>query len=218
MEKLLGKKEKIFMICALVVINIFCVVKFFISFVRECSLISYLKSVEYEGYVNFNNLNSIKIVMILGISLAILLFLFSFFFFAIKSKTVKKNFIVISTVITLLITIFFFVTRFTCGDLLDMYLIPSLEVLYMLEYNFCLNGIYMILSAVFSIIACFLNFSLSNDIYEKENKKEIKTEEALIEDELSGALSKLKAQIRIKKLESEYMALKAELDKQTIQE
>ncbi len=81
---------------------------------------------------------------------------------------------------------------------------------------------YLIVSILISIVSAFLTASISSEIFNKstinnqtENEKLVATnvinenaEEAAIKDEIS----KLKAKIRIKNLETEYLNLKKQLD------
>ena len=221
MDKIMRKREKIFALIALVVINVLCVVKFLITFVRECKLVDYLSILDYYNDINFGSLDYIKVIMIIGICLTVLLSLISLSLLMIKNHDTKRALLIISITMVLLVIIFYFVSRFICGDYFTvaMFETENYEMLYLYDfaYKFHINAIYMLISLVISLISCFVTFSLSNDFFNKEpkNKQETENNENNEEDVLTYEIKKLKAQIRIKNLESEYLKLKSELDKPT---
>lgn len=228
MEKILGKREKIFALIGLVIVNVLCVVKFLITFIKECNLINYL-SVRLEDYgdINFSNLNYAKVIMVISICFAMLLLLFSFIFLFIKNKTMKRNLLIVSFTIILLVVIFYFNSRFICGDYytIAMYETENYSMVYLYDYayEFHKNALFMLASLILSLISCFVNFSLSNDIFDKEvnaskvdseSKEDEQNNQATKEEEiLNDEINKLKAKLRIKDLESEYLTLKSKLDK-----
>lgn len=222
MEKLLGKREKIFALITLAIINILCVVKFLITFVKECNLINQLMKIEDSiFYTGLGELTYAKVFMIICICFAIALFLYSFSFLFIKNKLVKRNLMIISFTIVFLIIMYYFVSRYTCGDFYskDIFLDDGTkQYVYSFAYEFHKNAIFMLVSVVISLICCFLNFSISNDVFDKNindsnyNVDETNQQKTKEEEILSDEIEKLKTRLRIKDLESEYLSLKSKLD------
>ena len=221
MKKMLGISEKIFILFVLFAISILSVVKFIIAFVKESNLINLIAIDEGED-VNFSSITYIKVVIIMILCLVILLMMTSFVYLAVKRVKVKRIILVSGLFLILLIFVNFFVVRFSCGEMYSKAMFLESydgEVLITFGVEYCRHALYLLLAAVISIIMHFVSFSLSNEYFkdQEEDVNNIQIEDGsnnITEEEkiLSEEIAKLKAKVKIKDLESEYLKLKAKLD------
>lgn len=222
MKKVLGIREKVFALICLFIMAVLCIVRFAIAFARESNLMSEITKNEYvDEAINFGGLNYMKVILIAMFCFAILLLLCSFVYLFVKSVNAKRGIILVAMAVLLLSMTFFFIGRFICEDhyskaiwLTDNY---EREALCDLGEEFLQNSIYLIFGLITSIVMHFVSFSLSNDYLEDKADSEEKgenVETGFSEEEkvLNEEISKLKAKIKIKDLESEYLKLKSQLD------
>ena len=225
MEKIMGKREKVFALLALFIVNVLCLVKFLISFIRECKLINLIERVyssdyvEYAEYVDFGSIDYIKVIMIIICCLAMVALLISLAHLFIKNANVKRGVLIVMFAILTLGIIFFFVSRLACGDVYSKKVLFASDDYYYLKkfgYEFHINAVYLIVSFVISLLISFIAFSLSNEYSNDQDKiskdEDVKTFDSEEERVLNEEINKLKAKIKIKDLESEYLKLKSKLD------
>lgn len=216
---LLGKPEKIFLLSTLAIVYILCLVKFFISF-SNFSTVANLMEMDSEIYLSYgkmmSTISTTKIVSIVSVCCSIIGLLLPFSFLLIKNTQIRKNLFIACITISSLIILFFFVCRFTVGDLYTFKNFSDDSYYYSYSaydflYSFMFNLIYLLISSVLSVVISYISLSLSNDIFgeKQEAKNEIKSTE---EQYLSVEIEKLKSQVRIKNLEKEYLNLKSQLE------
>lgn len=223
-NKILGKKESIFIISLLTIVCILCFVQFIISLVSISDFVNMIKMALGLPSNSFKELNVLKAVSILIMSFAILLLLLSFILLFIRKQEVKRIILItIFTVLFLCVT-FFFIIKFTAGEeysILYDYAMNNLEEEQYIEYNvgydFVYRNIYLLAGIGIISIITFANFHLSNLIYEKEPNIEAEAQEETTaktsaELELENEIEKMRGRLRIKDLEKEYLALKTKLD------
>ncbi len=218
MRKMLGIREKIFILVALFVTSVLSLVRFIIAFARECNLINETSNYEYiDEIIDFSSINYIKVIMIMLICLAILLLICSCLYLAIRNINVKRGILLVGMSLLLLAVVFFFVSRFICADYYSKDIVngsEAKELLCLFGEEYHQNAIYLIFTFITAMTMHFVALSLSND-YMKDGETEegpISEVATVEENELNEEIAKLKAKIKIKNLEQEYLKLKAQLD------
>lgn len=222
-NKILTKRECVFIYIALAVINILCIVKFMWSFIDILNFIDYLEM--YEEILWLTEFKQIKVVQIISLCLAIIMLLMTAIFFFLKKASFtsfKRNILIVLFSILLLIGVFFFVNRFFAGNLMSDNYIKEIEKAYKTYKYFDsisptinetanINMIYLVASGILSILMSFSVFNVmqNNEADAEEEKDEINEDEKLLQEEIQ----KLKNKVRIKNLEDEYLKLKSQLDK-----
>ncbi|MBR1988246.1 MAG: hypothetical protein IKA36_04300 [Clostridia bacterium] len=226
MKKMLGMREKIFVLISSFIVAVLCLVRFIVAFAKECNFLNFFSTKQYqleyeEEIINFSSLNYIKVILIAIACISILLLILSFVYLFIKNENVKKGLFIVAVSLVLLGIIFFFVARFTSEDLLTKSVWLSEDenavTFCMASDQFYKNSIYLIFCLIVIVIMHLTSFSLSNEylkseedqIEDKNNDRTKNQEEITLNEEID----KLKAKIRIKDLEHEYLKLKSQLDK-----
>lgn len=232
-NKILTKRESIFIYVALAIVNILCIVKFMWSFF---DVIDFIKIMELTNLkLDITDFKFIKVVQIISLCLNIGLVLSTSLYFFLKKDSHKRNALIVIISVFFLTIVFFFVNRFFTGNLIsDNYIKEMANELMNDEYGDSemfnmilsnkisetanLNMIYLIVSGIISVLMSFsiFNFNKGNnqeenseDVIQVENNENVSDEEKSIQDEIK----KLKNKIRIKNLEEEYLNLRAQLDK-----
>lgn len=216
-KQVLEKRELLFLVCCLAVVNILCIVKFIVTLVNHSNFL---------GLVQQNLSNQYKFIIVISIIMvifAIISFIFSFVSLAIKDVNLNKNLFILLLTISVLFIIFFFVLRFAIKDLYSADLQGSFSTseeiadvsLYDFKRHLIINLLYMVASFILSVINGILCLKLSKDFYDKDEiDKDNSTQEQATEEEIAikNKIQKLKNQIKIKDLETEYLNLQAQLD------
>ena len=206
--KILGKKECFFIIIGLSLISILAIVKFIIALAKISNFVSLANSANtFEG-LSLSEFNTYRAILIVMLCFSFISFIISFIFLAIRNKNANNALLIINMTILVLISLFYFVIKYSCGELFS---INATNSMYILNAYIIDQGLYLMLSTVISVVVSLTAFKLSILIYEnkKSDNNIVKTETEL---ELENEIEKLKSQIRIKKLEEEYVKLKNEVD------
>lgn len=210
-SNIFGKKESLFATISLAIFCILCLIKFIIAISKISNFVDYSGLLEEVPLSSFNTFRAVSIV---ALCFSIVSFIISFVLLAVRNKNVNSALMIINFTLLILIVIFFFTIRFSCGELLDL---NNLEDEMYFINNYLINQCwYVILSSIITSVISVINYHMSNLIYNSK-KKEVKETSANIiksetELELESGIEKLKSQIRIKNLEKEYVKLKGELD------
>lgn len=213
MKKTLTKSEKIFIIVTLFIVNIFCIVSFFIGFVELTSVL------DGQNLIIRENLSFMQVSIIVSAIIAILILIVSLIILLIKNRNWRGNVIITVIAFILVVVVFYFICKFTSGRCLsnisnnattESQIVALLQVF---TNNYLNSYFYLIVSLIISIITLFISHSLACEIYLDNNKKETEDNNISIEEEsIMKEIKSLKAKLRIKDLENEYLNLKAKLD------
>ncbi len=214
-KQVLEKRELLFLVCCLAVVNILCIVKFIVTLVNHSNFLGLVQQ-------NLNLSNQYKFIIVLSIIMvifAIISFIFSFVSLVIKDVNLNKNLFILLLTISVLFIVFFFVLRFAIKDLYSADLQGSFSTseeiadvsLYDFKRHLIINLLYIVASFILSVINGILCLKLSKDFYDKDesDKEEQATEEEIA---IKNKIQKLKNQIKIKDLETECLNLQAQLD------
>ena len=209
--KILGKKEYLFIIMGLSLISILAIVKFIIALAKISNFVSLANSANtFEG-ISLSEFNTYRAILIVMLCFSFISLIISFIFLAIRNKNANNALLIINMTILVLISLFYFVIRYSCGELFSM----NSSSMYLLNDYIVDQGLYLMLSTVISVVVSLTAFKLSVMIYENKKSNVIKDSNFIkteTEIELENGIEKLKSQIRIKKLEEEYVRLKNEVD------
>ena len=219
-NKILGKKESIFIISLLTIVCILLVVQFIISLVSISDVANMMKLLlGGEYFKDFNVLRAVSILMIILILFSLLI---SFTLLFIKKEEIKRALLITVLTILFLCVIFFFVMRFVTGEEYDVALDSSMnettdgQINYQIKDDLLNRHIYLLSSIGIVAVIIFTNFHLSNLIFSAvqndDEKNEGNIEKTEAELELENEINKMKVRLRIKDLEKEYLKLKTKLD------
>lgn len=210
--KILGKKEYLFIIMGLSLISILAIVKFIIALAKISNFVSLANSANtFEG-ISLSEFNTYRAILIVMLCFSFISLIISFIFLAIRNKNANNALLIINMTILVLISLFYFVIKYSCGELFS---INTTDSMYILNAYIIDQGLYLMLSTVISVVVSLTAFKLSVMIYENKKSNVIKDSNFIKTDteiELENEIEKLKSQIRIKKLEEEYVRLKNEVD------
>lgn len=222
-KKAFEKREMLFSVGCLAVINILCIVKFIISLVNHNNFLSLMEQ------SNLNLSSQYKLIVIMSLVMvifAIISFIVSFVHLVIRNSNVNKNIFIVLLTVSVLSIIFFFILRFLIKDLYSMDLYRWFStgegtdelMMYDFKQSLIINLLYVLASFVLTIINSILCINLSKEFYKKNEDSNDNAQQEQITDEetaIKNEIQKLKTQIRIKDLETEYLNLKAQLDERS---
>ena len=185
---------------------------FFIGFVALTSVL------DGQSLIIRENLSFMQVSIIVSAIIAILILIVSLIILLIKNRNWRGN-IIITVIAFILVVVFYFICKFTSGRCLSNISNNSTteaQIVALLQFftnNYLNSYFYLIVSLIISIITLFISHSLACEIYLDNNKKETEDNNISIEEEsIMKEIKSLKAKLRIKDLENEYLNLKAKLD------
>ena len=228
-NKLLGLREKIFLIIGMFLINVFLVVKFIIHLVHSSTLITLVEEEARQEGVSISGVYGIsKVCCIVMVSIAILLILVAYLPILIRNKNINLG-IVLST---FTVTMLCFLIMLVLGIYVEKYF--SIRGLYDSSFSYQVfvntygfNFLFLSAILILSNVVCLISCNISNTIYLKKEtedsdkkvkdvddaeNKEIPTDVTAEEKVLKEKIEELKANLKIKNLEKEYLSLKSQLD------
>lgn len=213
MKKTLTKSEKIFTLIALLIANVLCIVKFFIGFIKQSNLINWLERT--DDFAGSGNLSFLKVILIVSVIVAILLIITSLLILLIKNRNLRGNIIISIITFLMMVVCFYFIGKFVSGEFFSIktFTDNTSENAYMLEYAYLQQALYLIASLLITLATALISHSIACEIYSDNNKMETGDSNVSIEEEsIIEEIKSLKAKLRIKDLENEYLNLKAKLD------
>lgn len=228
-NKLLGLREKIFLIIGMFLINVFLVVKFIIHLVHSSSLISYVEDEASQAGLSISGEFGIsKVCCIVMVSIAILIILVAYLPILIRNKNINLGIFLSIFTVTLLCCLIMLVLSIYIEKFLSLKGLDDLSFSYPTYVRtYVFNFLFLMAMLVLSNAVCLISCNISNLIYLKkeaenennkdkdvdnvENKKD-NIEETAEEKVLKEKIEELKANLKIKNLEKEYLNLKSQLD------
>lgn len=209
------KREKIFGLICLSIINVLCLVKFLIDLIDGWKsmdlLVQTMNEYGHDTSAIASVFDSAKIIFTMSLCLTVILFVLSIIFFCLKNKNAKSAMFIICIAIVFSIVVFYFINLFTNRGTVN-YLQDDFYYLSLIMNAINSAGPCLIISSVASLFNAWIICNLSKENIKQEVSKVEENKEDPVESALSEEIAKLKAKIRIKNLEKEYLNLKLQID------
>lgn len=219
-KKIFDKREKVFVVILSALISILCFVAYIINFVDITDAIKLI-----QDYIDLTNINYIKFISIFVLIMCMIMFLVSFVFLFIKDVGLKRSILLIIILFSGICFTTYYIMLFSVQGMDGTDL--TIANLFLTSFVYINNVI------IFTNVQSYFNFSLSNQIYVHDEKKDVNnehskkiiirpkdtgstgqvlSEEQIQENALVESIEKLRSQLRIKDLEKQYLDLKRKLD------
>ena len=211
MKKSFTKAEKFFMLISLFIVNVLCIVKFFIGFIKQAKFVNELSS--SNDITSTDNLTFLKITLIISVVIAILALLISFTILLIKNKSMRGSVVISITTFTILVICFYFIGEFVAGEFFSAeILLEGNTGVIVLEYGYLKKLLFLIVSLIISLVMSIITKSIADEDNQEDLEDNLTNNNSIEEESIMQEIKQLKAKLRIKDLEKEYLSLKAKLD------
>lgn len=228
-NKLLGLREKTFLIIGIFLINVFLVVKFIIHLVHSSSAIFYVEEAASQAGFSISGVFGIsKVCCIIMVSIAILVILVAYLPILIRNKNINLGIFLSIFTVTMLCCLIMLVLGIYIEKYLSLKGLEDVSFSYPTYVNtYVYNFLFLTAMLILSNAVCLISCNISNTIYLKKEaeesdkkvkdvddaeNKEIPAEVTAEEKVLKEKIEELKANLKIKNLEKEYLSLKSQLE------